>query len=87
MTDLQFAVLDALYFVEPYDRILEEVGEPEHVVGAVLRELIALRWVQPMRFDKASNDFVRSHVFDTDDLRACHYLATKEGLLAHNGRR
>lgn len=86
LTDLQFAILDSLYFVEPFDRILEEVNEPENLVAAELRQLIARRWIQPMRFDKQANDFVRSNIFDTDDLRAYHYLATKEGLLLHNGR-
>jgi hypothetical protein len=87
LSDLQFAILDSLYFVEPFDKILEEAGYPENLVGAELRQMISRRWVQPMRFDKELNDFVRSNIHDVDDMRAFSYLATKEGLLRHNGRR
>lgn len=87
LTDLQFDILDSLYFVEPFERILDEVGQPENIVAAELRQMIARRWVQPMRYDDKVRDYVKSPVHDTDNLRAYHYLATKEGLLIHNGRR
>ena len=86
LTDLQFSILDVLYFVEPFDKILEEVREPENLVAAELRQLISARWVQPMQFDPRFQDYVRSSLHDTDDLRAYHYLATREGLLMHSGR-
>ncbi|MDX2062190.1 MAG: hypothetical protein SFY70_03960 [Bacteroidia bacterium] len=87
LSDLEFRILDSLYFVEPFENILAEVGAPENVVAAELRNLIARRWVQAMRFDPTANDYVSSAIFDTHDLRAYRYLATKEGLLVHSGRR
>jgi hypothetical protein len=87
LTDMQFRILDALYFVEPFDKILEEVGGPENLVAADLRQLIDRKWVQPMRYSDAAKDYVRSPIHDSDDLRAYHYLATREGLLVHSGRR
>ncbi len=87
LTDLQFDILDALYFVEPYETILREVGAPEHLLGAELRTLISRRYVQPMHFDPKANDWVRATFHDTDRLADYRYLATKEGLLKHNGRR
>jgi hypothetical protein len=83
----QFAILDTLYFVEPFDRIVEESGLPESVVKDELRTLIAQRLVQVMQFDEGSKDYVRTNMYDADNMRACHYLATKEGLLKHSGRR
>lgn len=87
MNDAQFSILDTLYFVEPYDQIIAETGLPESVVKDELRNLIAARLVQVMSYDEKSKDFVRSSMYDADDMRAYHYLATKEGLLKHSGRR
>jgi len=87
LNELQFQILGALYFVEPYENILAEVDAPENLVGAELRTMLHLRWVQAMRFDERSQDYVSSALHDTDDLRAYRYLATREGLLAHAGLR
>ena len=39
-----------------------------------------------MRFDEQKQDYVKSFIFDSDDMHAYSYLAKKDGLLAHNGR-
>jgi len=87
INEAQFAILDSLYFVEPFDRIIEESGLPESVVKDELRNLIAARLVQVMAFDEKSKDYIRSTMYDADNMRDYHYLATKEGLLKHSGRR
>lgn len=87
INEAQFAILDSLYFVEPFDRIIEESGLPESVVKDELRNLIAGRLVQVMAFDEKSKDYIRSTMYDADNMRDYHYLATKEGLLKHSGRR
>ena len=86
MDEVEFEVLDTLYFVEPYEKILEECRQyAEPVIKDALRQLIRKRWVVAMRYDEEKRDFVRSFIYDADDMHAYHYLATKEGLLAHNG--
>lgn len=87
INDAQFAILDSLYFVEPFDRIIDESGLSESVVKDELRNLIAARLVQVMAFDEKSKDYIRSTMYDADNMRDYHYLATKEGLLKHSGRR
>jgi hypothetical protein len=87
LNDLQFRILDALYFVEPFENILAEAGAPENLVAAELRHLLHRHWVQAMQFDERAQDYIKSTYHDTDDLRAFRYLATKEGLLVHAGRR
>lgn len=86
LTDLQFDILDCLYFVEPFDRIVEEVREPAAIVGAEIKEMIARKWVQPMQYDEQAGDYMPTFFHDADDMRAYHYLATKKGLMLHNGR-
>lgn len=82
---VQFAILDALYFVEPYSTLLEEVDAAPGVIAAELHTLIHRGYVQVMVFDEAAQDYVKTPFRDTDNLHAYRYLATKQGLLAHNG--
>jgi hypothetical protein len=85
LTALQFDILDALYFVEPLEHILAEVGQPPNIVQAELKALIEMGLVAPMVFDEKSQDFVRTAFHDADHLGEFRYVATKAGLLAHNG--
>jgi hypothetical protein len=87
LNDAQFDILDQLYFVEPFNRIVEDTGLSPAVVKDELRNLIAMRYVQVMRFDAGVQDFVRSTMYDADNMNDYAYLATKEGLLKHSGRR
>lgn len=85
LNDLQFQILDSLYFVESFPHIVEEAGVPVPFVVDELRNLIDLGLVQVMQFDDASGDYLRTIIFDTDHMEDYHFLATKDGLLKHNG--
>lgn len=85
INDIQFQILDSIYFVEPLEKILEEVERPKPIVIDELRILIDKGWVQVMIFDDKKNDYQRTAIFDTDHLQDYAFLATKEGLLKHNG--
>ena len=87
LTDIQFRILDALYFVEPFETLVAEVAASPAIVGAELKELIARRWVQVMAFDAKAQDYVPTFFHDADNMHAYQYLATRDGLLKHNGRR
>lgn len=85
LDDLQFDILDVIYFVEPLEHILEEVDAPRAVVIDELRTMIDRGWVQVMIHDDDKGDYVRTGIFDSDNLDEFFFLATKEGLLRHNG--
>lgn len=85
MNELQFQILDSLYFVESFANVLEEAGEPVPIVVDELRTLIDKGWIQVMEFDKEQNDYVRTAIYDSDHLENYHFLATKDGLMKHNG--
>jgi hypothetical protein len=85
LTELQFQLLDSIYFPEPLDRIVEEAGEPLPIVIAELKTLIDRGWVQVMHFDELKQDFVRANLYDADHMEDYHFLVTKDGLLRHNG--
>ncbi|MEO0899070.1 MAG: hypothetical protein AAFY71_21845 [Bacteroidota bacterium] len=85
LTELQFDILDSLYFVEPLDKILEEVDERRPVILDELKHMIDKGWIQVMAFDENAQDYLRTNIFDSDNLHEYRFLATKEGLLRHNG--
>lgn len=84
LTDIEFDILNAVYFVEPFDNILKECNEKEPVVADVLKQLIHKKYIIPMKWDNEKSEFLRSFIYDSDNMRAYNYLATKEGLMAHN---
>ena len=87
LTDLQFQILDSLYFVETFANVWEEAETTRPVIVDELRTMIDRGWIQVMLFDEKSDDYVRTPIFDTDHLENYFFLATKEGLLKHNGFR
>lgn len=86
LTDIEYDVLNAIYFVESFEHIVSECARPPAIVGDVLKQLIHRKYVVPMRWDEEKTEFVRSFIYDTDNMNAYSYLATKEGLMAHNSR-
>ena len=85
LTDLQFQILDSIYFVESFEHIVEEAEQPVPIVVDELRTMIDRGWVQVMQFDDEKEDYVRTAIYDADNMQNYHYLATRTGLLKHNG--
>lgn len=86
LSDIEYDILNAIYFVEPFQNILDECKAPEKIVADVLKQLIAKKYVTPMQFDEQKQEYIRTYFYDSDDMHAYHYLATKEGLMIHNSR-
>ena len=83
LTPLQYDILDTLYFVEPFEHIVEEVDAAIPVIRDELRSMIDRRWVHIMEFDQQKSDFVKTRFYDTDRMQDYHYLASKAGLMKH----
>jgi len=83
LSTIEYDILNAVYFVEPFENILSECNEKEPVVADVLKQLIHKKYIVPMKWDETKSEFIRSFIYDSDDMRAYHYLATKEGLMVH----
>ncbi|WP_339605770.1 transporter [uncultured Roseivirga sp.] len=84
MTDMEFDVLDELYFVQPFDAILEEIELTEDELKKVLSELLNKGWVKCYGDRQAEMPIAPKDL--GNNLTSYFYLATKEGLLVHNGR-
>ncbi|WKN32589.1 hypothetical protein PZB74_04430 [Porifericola rhodea] len=84
MTDHEFDVLDELYFVTSFTQLSEEVGLTEDVLKETLQQLLDKGWVKC--FLNASEEAVESKIDFKKNYKDYFYLASKAGLLAHNGR-
>ena len=84
MSDTEFDVMDELYFVTPFTKVVSQSGLPETTVKATLAQLIAKEWVKV--YASASEELLPHEVAFEDQYQQYQYLATKAGLLAHNGR-
>lgn len=84
MSDAEFDVMDELYFVQPFNYLIEELEMPALDLKEVLKSLIEKGWVKCLY---NMNDEVFEDKLDIEnEFQAYYYLATKPGLLAHNGR-
>jgi hypothetical protein len=84
MTDLEFDVLDELYFVVPYQQIKEELELEDETLREVLRQLLDKGWIKC--FLSASEEALQDEIDFENKYQTYFYLASKKGLLAHNGR-
>jgi len=84
MTDEEFDLLDELYFVQPYAFLKEELAWDDERIYEVLHGLQKKGWVKCF---KAMDEEVFEAELDLkNNFRNYFYLATKKGLMAHNGR-
>jgi transcription initiation factor IIE alpha subunit len=84
MTDLEFKILDVLYFPETLEAIVEETGLSQNLVRAELKRLVSKGWVSAMRYSESAQDWVPTPIYDVEE--GYKYLATREGLMRHAGR-
>ena len=84
MTDEEFDVLDALYFVTPFDKVVADSGLEAGIVKSTLEGLVDKGWVRCYR--APDEEVAASQIQFSAHYAQYHYLATKAGLLAHNGR-
>ncbi len=86
MTDPEFDVLDELYFVQSFHHLKETLQWEDSVLIRILEELIGKGWVKCFREEDVDESLAPDEIhLATNYARYC-YLATKEGLLAHNSR-
>ena len=83
MTDEEFDLLDELYFVHPYEYLKETLRWEDELLKNTLYSLYEKAYIKCL----ASPD---EEIFEVQDLKRdagqMYFLATKKGLMAHNGR-
>lgn len=77
--------MEELYFVISYEELAAALPHDREALNNSLSALVKKALVQQMRFDEAKGDFIPCDPPDLHRIEQYHYLATKKGLLAHNG--
>jgi hypothetical protein len=84
LTNEEFDLLDNLYFIISFEELKAELGWEEIVLKNRLLELIQKDWVKCLK--KGSDDLIEGTSDFEFQYKKYNYLATKEGLLAHNSK-
>lgn len=84
MTDLEFDVLDELYFVIGFGQLQEELDMEEEALKDTLSTLLDKGWAKC--FLSVSEEALQDEIDFDNRYKEYYYLASKTGLLAHNGR-
>jgi hypothetical protein len=82
MSDLEFEVIDNLYFVQRFEALIKEVEIDEKIMQKTLLDLFQKEWVKVMDM-QTDEEILEADVW-TKNYSNYFYLATKKGLLAHN---
>lgn len=84
MNKKEFEVLDELYFLVSFDDLQEALNYDRSELRDILKSLVRKKWVKCY---KTVNEDIEWDQVDFENLfDKYHYLASKEGLIAHNSR-
>ncbi len=85
MTDIEFDVLDELYFVQAFAQLKENLDISNEQLRATLQILVEKGWVKCLYLNK-DEPIAEKEIDLLNNYKEYAYLATKAGLMAHNGR-
>lgn len=82
MSDLEYDVLDELYFLQSYGDLRETLHWDDGLLRDTLESLLRRNWI---RCYKTPTEEVFGNEIDLETgYRSYYYLASKSGLFAHN---
>ena len=82
MTDKEFDVMDELYFLQSFDALAKSVVFSENELKNVLHVLMKKGWLRS--YINPNDEIAFDEAKFEKDYHKYYYLASKEGLLAHN---
>ena len=84
MTDLEYEIMDELYFVISFSELQEKLSMEESQLKKCLRGLYEVGYIKC--FSNVSDEIPNEEIDFENNYRIYHYLASKDGLFAHNSR-
>jgi hypothetical protein len=82
MTDIEFELIDNLYFVQSFEILCKTMHMNEVEMKELLLSLVQKDWVKVM--DKQTDEEISDIEIWSNACARYFYLATKKGLFAHN---
>ena len=84
MTDLEYEILDEMYFVISFQELMDTLSLTEMDLKDSLASLLQRGYIKC--FSNVSDEIPPERVDFENNYRNYHYLASKQGLFAHNTR-
>ena len=84
MSEEEYNIMDQLYFVTSFEDVKDLSGVDETVIVAVMWKFILVGWIKC--FDGPEEEVELTEDDFKTNFAKYHYLASKQGLLAHNVR-
>jgi len=84
MSNEEYEILDELYFISQFDRLLGNLNMEEESLKELLIVLYKKGWLRILEDDSEKD--VENLDFFHKNYKKYHYLASKAGLLVHNSR-
>ena len=84
MTELEYDVLDELYFVVSFNELQTTLDLEASELKNVLQTLLRRDWIKCL--SSQTDELSASEVNFEENYRDYFYLATKSGLLSHHGK-
>ena len=84
MTELEYEILDELYFVISFQDLKQQLSLEEVELKSALSSLLKQDYIKC--FGNISDEIPPEQLDFENNYRKYHYLASKEGLFAHNTR-
>jgi len=85
MTDIQWEILDQVYFMNSYQTVRENVTATNEGFDNALVELLRNGLVRQLVYSEARVDIVDVDPFDATRFEKSQFVITKQGLLLHTG--
>lgn len=82
MTDIEFQILDEVYFLQPYSYLAKTLVLTDSELSAGLLSLLEKGWVRCYISPNEEVDY--RHCDYKDNYWSLYFLASKKGLVAHN---
>ncbi|MEM0938583.1 MAG: hypothetical protein AAF600_01905 [Bacteroidota bacterium] len=84
MTEIEYNILDQLYFVTSYQTLKEESGYSHDQLKFNLIEMIKNGFVKV--YDEIDQELEQDRLDMQNSFQSYYYLASKKGLFEHNSR-
>jgi len=84
LTDLEYRVLDELYFVSSFQNLLDNLVEEKSLIVDALKNLLRNGLVTQVKMESGREEKLETPDFTT--LEESYFVASKKGLLIHNSR-
>jgi|TARA_B110000046_G_scaffold149305_1_gene157458 hypothetical protein len=81
MTNTQYEIIDALYFVTPFNELVAQLDLEKELLVVELHKLHHRGWIRV--YDGIDQE-LENHALLNDRFEKYQFLASKQGLIVHN---